>query len=142
MKRTGMTLSAVALLLVVGGSAYAFHKLFYPLEYCESRIDQLIPGPSKYDVKVIEEGCDGIGGSDTMSVVLSLKSQKKEVAVFEYGRKNVDPAINRKDLGPTVKWDNDNLRISIDMILDIKKQIREFDGIKINYDIGHVVYNK
>jgi hypothetical protein len=140
MQKIRIVLVIASLMLTVGGTALVYYTLIRPMVYCESRVDQLVAGPSNYDVKVVETGCNGIAGSDTMSVMLSSKSDRKDIVIFEYGRQNADPSINRDDVGPTIKWDGNSIHISIDMVSYIKKQLKEVGGINISYEIGAVVY--
>jgi hypothetical protein len=111
------------------------------MEACATQVSQTVPGPGIYDIKVLEEACDGIAGSDTMSVVLSSHSLAKDRAVFVYERKNADPRLSRQDVPPTVTWlDKDEVEVSIDMVSYIRTTLDQADGVKIHYSIGAVEY--
>jgi hypothetical protein len=130
---------APAIALVLGAVAFGTWLLPRGTEPCFTQVVQRIPGPGMYDVAVSETGCDGIVGSDTMSVDLVSHVGKKRVTIFQYKRKNADPDLFRQDVPPTVTWLAENrLDISIDMISSLDKLIGEKDGVKINYHIGAV----
>ena len=116
--------------------------LFPPgMEACATQVAQTVPGPGTYDIKVIEEGCDGIAGSDTMSVVLSSRTRKNDREVFVYGRKNADPRLSREDVPPKVTWLGKNeVEVSIDMVSYIRTKLDQAEGVKIHYRIGAVEY--
>jgi hypothetical protein len=127
--------------VVLGAIALRFWSFRQGMEHCESHVEATVPGPGAYDAKVVEEGCDGIVGSDTMSIVLSSRVRRKDSAVFVYSRKTGDPSRSRQDVSPTVTWlDKDTVEISIDMVASIQTQLGEVDGVKVRYRVGAVEY--
>lgn len=111
------------------------------MEACEIHVAQTVPGPGAHDIKVLEESCDGIVGSDTMSVVLISRTRQKDEKVFVYGRKGADPRLSRQDVPPTVVWlGKDEVEVSIDRVSYIRTKVEQADGVKVRYRIGAVEY--
>ena len=128
-------------ILAVCGTIFVYARYFRNSVYCQSLVDQLVPGSGDYDIRVIEKGCEGWGGSDTMSIVLSPKKWGLNRTVFVYGRMSYDPRFKRKDVSPSVTWiSNNEVQISIDMVSYISTQINQVDGIKFTYSVGAIEY--
>jgi len=128
--------------LVLGGVALRFWLFSPGMVHCETQVASTASGPGIYDAKILEEDCDGIVNSVTMSVVLSSRARGKDRTVFVYDRKGPDPALpNRQDVPPTVTWlSKDSIEISIDMVEEVEKRVDQADGVKIGYRIGAVEY--
>lgn len=136
-----IALLTLALMLILGGLALHIFAPVPGMESCAVHGLGHVPGPGGYDANVMEEGCDGISGSDTISVVLTSRKTSHSVTVFAYGLEVTDATLSNKNVYPVVTWSaKDRLRISVRAISYVNKKLGEADGVKIDYDIGSIEY--
>jgi hypothetical protein len=140
-KRKVVLVFLSAAVLLAMGALGAWFALLRGLEHCESYVEQRIPGPNGYEIRVLQETCEGLSSTDTEIVILSSNSGWRKWTLFVYGRKVADPGLNRQDVGPTITWTSDTeIKIAIDIVTEVSTKVERVDGIKINYDIGAVEY--
>ena len=111
------------------------------MESCTARTLRKLAGPGAYSIVVVEKGCDGVVGSDTVDVELIASPDGRAQTVFLYGREVSDAKIEVSETYPQVMWESaSRLKISVKTVSYIEKRVSEMDGVQIEYNIGSIEY--
>ncbi len=111
------------------------------MESCVAQTLQRVQGPGPYDAYVVEKGCDGIVGSDTVYVELAPREGGKRHTILSYERVTSSTALRTQDTYPRVRWlGKSRLRVSVDAASEIEQKRNKVDGIAVEYQIGSVQF--
>lgn len=111
------------------------------MESCATQTLRRVRGPGPYDAYVVEKGCYGIVGSDTIYVELANRAKGGRRIAFSYEVAGASGTLPARELDPKISWHGPSrLRVSVDVVSSISKKRNDVAGVAIEYHIGSVEF--
>ena len=125
----------LAALLVITAIPFAVIEWFFGGPYaCLTQVHRRISDISGLTFEIRETDCDRIAKEGWISIYASRPGQSDNGLVFQYDEGGAGPLPRITAVDPRT------VRISIPAISEIHLRRHTWDGVTIEYDIGHIEY--
>lgn len=132
--------TSVAVLVVAAVLAWGWFRL-HPFTECEVRESIVTDDNPPYRVLAITRLCDGIAGSDDVSIVL-LFDDGTRIPVLQYGAAH-SFVRDAKEATPIIEWESEKtLSISIQKVAYVTSWVNRAGDLTIETHIGSVIVGK